>query len=351
MNDKQKVGRDLRRNPFISLILAFTLIIGATAVIHEIRIRSIKVSDYVTSSSGTDTLIDIKKGDSGLQIARILYQRGVVASSEAFFRLAVSDVRSAGIAPGIHRVQLKISAQDALIQLLDASRIPGLVVVKEGAWRSEIFAELSKAGFDSKSLLSAANNVKLPQGFSGTEGLFFPAQYSFVKGTSALQALQEMVDRFSSEVVSNGLVQGRDGFTPMQLLTIASIIQAEGDAGDFPKISQVIRNRLKKGMPLQLDTTVHFIKHSRGQIFLDLASTKLSSPYNTYLHYGLPPGPIGTPGKAAMEASMQPMSGDWIFFITVKPGDTRFTASINEFNQWKSEYEKNYRAGLFGKKP
>ena len=69
-----------------------------------------------------------------------------------------------------------------------------------------------------------------------------------------------MVDRFTTEISSTGLLAGADGFSPMQLLTIASLIQAEGDEIDFPKISQVIRNRLKVGMPLQLDTTIHFVK-------------------------------------------------------------------------------------------
>jgi UPF0755 protein len=130
-------------------------------------------------------------------------------------------------------------------------------------------------------------------------------------------------------------------------LTIASIVQAEGGEKDFAKVSQVIRNRLKIGMPLQMDATVHFVKKLRGQIFLSSQSTLINSPYNTYKKYGLPPGPIGSPGVAAMTAALQPASGDWLYFVTVAPGDTRFTNSFEEFNTWKALYVKNRKAGAF----
>jgi UPF0755 protein len=159
--------------------------------------------------------------------------------------------------------------------------------------------------------------------------------------------IRDRVDRFTSERVSQQLLQGSKEFSAMQLLTIASIVQAEGDVKDYPQVSRVIRNRLKIGMPLQLDSTVHFVKKVRGQIFLSTQSTLINSPYNTYKRYGLPPGPIGSPGVEAMKAALEPASGDWLFFITVAPGDTRFTKSIEEFNSWKSLYEKNRKAGAF----
>ena len=330
--------------------LSLLLIAGITLGMHEIRVKVGTVADYVSTSAGADVLVEIPEGATGSQIARILFDRDVVKSSESFFQVAVGDPRSSRIAPGVHRLQMRISARDALTQLLDSTRIPGLVTVPEGSWRSEILSTLATSGFTIAALSKALKSLSIPRGFSAREGVFFPAQYSFPNGTTEVRALQAMVDRFATEVSVSGLSAGRDGFSPLQLLTIASLIQAEGDEVDFGKISQVIRNRLKLGMPLQLDTTVHYIKHTRGQIFLSAQSTQLASPYNTYLHYGLPPGPIGNPGRAAMEASMNPTMGDWIFFITVKPGDTRFTASNGEFLRWKSEYEKNYRAELFGKK-
>jgi UPF0755 protein len=222
--------------------------------------------------------------------------------------------------------------------LLDPNRNVGLISIIEGMWRSEIFKEMESAGF--KDASDALSDIELPAGFEFTDGIFFPAQYSFAKGTSTKSALQAMVTRFAEEAEQLGLRDKSD-------LIVASIIQAEGDPADFKKISRVIYNRLKIGMPLQMDTTVHYITQTRGSVFLSTKSTLINSPYNTYRRFGLPPGPIGNPGREAMKAALNPAPGDWLYFITVKPGDTRFTKSHDEFLIWKNEYQKNLRAGAF----
>jgi UPF0755 protein len=143
------------------------------------------------------------------------------------------------------------------------------------------------------------------------------------------------------------LLRGNKDFSAQQLLTIASIVQAESTNEDFSKVARVIYNRLKIGMPLQMDSTVHFIMQARGDIFLSRKSTTLNSPYNTYMKFGLPPGPISSPSSDAIKATLEPIQGDWLYFITVAPGDTRFTASFDEFSSWKVEYTKNRKAGAF----
>ena len=295
----------------------------------------------------SEVVIDIPNGSTGSEIAQLLFENEVIKSSEAFFRVAVGDKRSEKIAPGTHRISQNISAQQALEQLLDADRIPNLIRIYEGGWKSEVVTELVAYGFNKQEINKAFTRVVLPKGFKDSEGLLFPAQYSFAKGTTALQAVQAMVDRFTAEPVAQQLLMGDDKFTASELLTIASIVQAEGGENDFAKVSRVIRNRLKIGMPLQMDATVHFVKKLRGQIFLSSQSTLINSPYNTYKKYGLPPGPIGSPGVAAMTAALQPASGDWLYFVTVAPGDTRFTNSFDEFNTWKALYVKNRKAGAF----
>jgi len=305
--------------------------------------------DYAPGHPGVEVIIDVPTGATGSEIAKILFSKGVVKSSGAFFARAVADPRSAKIAPGSHRMNTRISSKEALDQLLDTKRIANLIRITEGAWTDEIIAQMVTVGFSKSELLTAISRITRPSGFTGNEGILFPAQYSFGSSSSAQAALQAMVDRFGVEANGSGIDQGGDGFTPEQMLTIASLVQAEGDPSDFGKISQVIRNRLKVGMPLQLDTTIHYITRTRGKVFLSTNATRIASPYNTYLHYGLPPGPIDNPGRAAMDAAVHPTPGNWIFFITVKPGDTRFTDSNAQFLKWKSEYEKNLAAGAFGK--
>jgi UPF0755 protein len=331
-------------------LLGIFVLIALVGVVFNVRSGPSVAPDFPTNTTLTnqsEVVIDIPAGSSGSSIAQILFEKGVIKSAEAFFRVAVGDKRSEKIAPGKHRISQNISARQALEQLLDANRIPNLIRIFEGGWKSEVISALNNYGFTRTEVSQALESVVLPKGFKDAEGLLFPAQYSFEDGTSALQAIQAMVDRFSAEPIAQQILLGNKKFSSLQLLTIASIVQAEGDEKDFAKVSQVILNRLNIGMPLQMDSTVHFVKKVRGQIFLSSQSTLLNSPYNTYRKYGLPPGPIGSPGISAMSATLSPTVGDWLYFITVAPGDTRFTKSNDEFNTWKALYIKNRKAGAF----
>ena len=304
------------------------------------------------SSSGdsapSQVAIDVSAGETGSEIAQELFDKGVTASFQSFFGVAVANPKSSSIAPGIHKIDKGICAEQALEQLLDAKRITNLLSVIEGAWNSEIKKSLVSIGYSQSEVSKAFATVAIPKGFSTLEGLLFPAQYSFDTSTSVSTIIKEMVLRSQREMKTAGIFTSQEKYTPAQLLTIASLVQAEGDQQDFAKISQVVRNRLVKGMPLQFDSTVHYVKESRGSVFLSTQSTLLNSPYNTYRRYGLPPGPINNPGSKAMYAATHPEKGAWLFFITVAPGDTRFTESIEEFNGWKVLYKKNLRAGKFG---
>ena len=332
------------------LIAAGLVISLFTFSLFLVRSQSSSAPDFGNIETVQDlpeVIVEIPSGATGSQIASILYESGVVKSAQAYFRTAVGDVRSEKVAPGSHRLTLKISARQALDQLLDLERIPNLIKVAEGAWKSEVQKAFINYGFAKSEISTAFSSVKLPKGFSNSEGLIFPAQYSFPKGTSAQTAAQTLINRFIDDPYGRKLLQGSKDFSAQQLLTIASIVQAESTNGDFSKVARVIFNRLKVGMPLQMDSTVHFIMQARGDIFLSRKSTMLNSPYNTYRKYGLPPGPICSPGSDAMKATLEPLQGDWLYFITVAPGDTRFTASFDEFSKWKVEYTKNRKAGAF----
>lgn len=342
--------RDLPKSPIFRVLAAFLVVLLFTAGLRELRSNTSTAPDFSCRESGREVIVHIDTGASGSAIGKVLLDAGVVKSSESYFRVAVGDPRSSQVAPGNHRLTLQNCAAQALEQLLDVKRLSGLINVQEGMWLSEILPQMYRAGFSASDVRSALVNLKKPNGFTSLEGLFFPAQYSFDKDTSALAALSSMVSRAESEMSAAGFFKSGEKFTPQQLLTIASLIQAEGKVQDFTKISQVIRNRLLKGMPLQFDSTVHYVKKSRGNIFLSTQGTLINSPYNTYRKYGLPPGPINSPGLQAMNAALNPEPGNWLYFITVAPSDTRFTDNLEQFNIWKSEYKKNLRSGLFRSK-
>jgi len=339
----------VNRAALLRVIAALAVVFIFTGGLHEMRKGGGGAPDFACQTSeNEEAIISIGKGATGAVIAQLLFDAKVVKSSSSFFQVAVSDKRSERIAPGIHRIQINLCAKDALDQLLDPKRITSLISVVEGAWITEIADAMVASGFSRKEVTTAIKSVDLPAGFKTLEGLLFPAQYSFDDKTSAQSALTSMIKRALLEISNSGISAGSGKYSPQQLLIIASIIQAEGEPKDFGKVSQVIRNRLKMGMPLQMDSTVHFVQKLRGNIFLSTKSTLINSEYNTYRKYGLPPGPIGNPGLAAMVAAVSPEVGDWIYFITVAPGDTRFTATLDQFNIWKAEYRKNLRAGVFG---
>ena len=339
----------VNKTALLRVIAALAVVFIFTGGLHQVRKSGGGAPDFSCQASDSeDVTISIEKGATGAAIAQVLFEAEVIKSSSSFFRVAVGDKRSESIAPGSHRVQLNLCAKDALDQLLDPKRIVGLISVIEGAWSSEIADAMVAAGFARSEVTKAIKSIDLPSGFNTLEGLLFPAQYSFEVNTSAQSALSAMMNRALTEIAKSGISDGSGKLSPQQLLIIASIIQAEGEPKDFSKVSQVIRNRLKIGMPLQMDSTVHYVQKQRGDIFLSTKSTLIKSDYNTYRKYGLPPGPIGNPGSAAMMAAVMPAIGDWIYFITVAPGDTRFTSTLDQFNVWKAEYKKNLRAGVFG---
>jgi len=340
---------------FNSLVLRRLSIAGLVILAITFGLREINQAgggyanypDRVIVNTEKSVSISIPTGATGAEIAQLLQSAGVVASAESFFRAAVANPKAGSIAPGTHLLSIRISGKQALEQLLDPKRITDLIKIVEGAWNSEIFTELAATQTWAEDPAKSAKNVVLPSGVTSLEGVLFPAQYSFAEGTSQVEALQSMVDKFEQTLSRLNFVDPEGKLNTQELITVASLVQAEGDTKDFAQISRVIRNRIAIGMPLQLDSTVHYLKNTRGQIFLSNNSTKLKSPYNTYQNYGLPPAPIGNPGLAALKAAIAPADGDWLFFITVAPGDTRFTKSFSEFSSWKLLYQKNRKAGAF----
>jgi len=166
---------------------------------------------------------------------------------------------------------------------------------------------------------------------------------------TALGVLTGMVQRFEQEATQVNLPTAAKQvhLTEGQVIIMASLVEAEGGrVSDYPKIARVIYNRLEQGIPLQLDSTVLYGLKTYGIIASDqqLAS---SSPYNTYKHKGLTPGPIDSPGAAAIQAVLRPASGNWIYFVTVNPktGETLFTASQAQFEQYRAELQHNLAQG------
>lgn len=341
--------RSLTNRPAVfRLIGAGIFILLFTLTLRALNGGVTQAPDYLSGEAGTEVLVEVLPGESGSAIAEKLEKLGVVKSSLAFFRVAVADERAARIAPGEHLLETRIPAQQALDQLLDPKRIPNLIKVRDGARWNEIRELLINFGLETADIDSAYKQQKLPEPFTGfeLEGFLYPAQYSFNKGVTAEKIVGEMVEKF--DWITRDLTwKGNQKFSPYQLMIIASLVESEGTPDVFGKVARVIYNRIEIGMPLQFDSTVHYALNRRGEIRVSLQETKVQSKYNTFIYRGLPPTPIGSPTKAAITAALNPPQGNWLYFVTVKPGETRFTNSYDEFLLWKAEYKRNFRAGLF----
>ena len=308
--------------------------------------------DFPAGTAGPEIEVNIPAGSSGVEIGRILAKAGVVKTSVIFFRAATADKRAESISAGLYLVNTHLSAKEAIEQLLDKKRLQGKFLIIEGARLSEIKANLVKIGFTAEQVDKALNSIKTPRGFEtdNLEGLLFPANYTILPDEEVSTLLQGALDRFAQELknISFDDYAKELNLKPAELLTIASIVQAEGFTDeDFGKVSRVIYNRLKIGMPLQMDSTLLYANKSRGEIRVTNRELKIASKYNTYKYKGLPPGPIGSPGGAALVATIKPTPGNWLYFVTVSPGETKFTNSYSEFLTFKAEFIRNYKAGLF----
>jgi UPF0755 protein len=230
------------------------------------------------------------------------------------------------------------------------------LTVKEGLRLAQILKQLSTAtGRPLVEFTRAAKDGRalgLPAYAKGAlEGFAFPATYEVSPTSSPDELLAAMVTRFNRAAEDSNLVDGARhvGRTPLEILTIASIVQAESpNKRDMPKIARVIHNRLNHTpeMKLQLDSTIMYGLNKFG-IRASNEDLKSRSRYNTYARLGLPPGPICNPGADAIEAALKPAAGPWLYFVTTDPGKgiMKFADSESEFFKLVEEYDKNRRTG------
>lgn len=298
--------------------------------------------DDYTGDGTTPVEVKIPDGATGTKIAQILVDAGVVKSANSYLNAASGTPAAATIQPGTYALKKQMSAQAALQALLDpASRQTKKVTIPEGSRIPTILATIAKmTGIPKEQLDAAAKDAAalgLPAGAVSAEGYLFPATYDVEPGTKAEDVLRQMVAQTMDTLKSQGVAPGDEN----RVLTLASLVQAEGrHPEDMGKIARVLVNRLAAGMPLQLDTTVHY---ATGKFTVQTTNADLAvkSPYNTYTHPGLPPGPIGSPGLVAIKAAINPTPGPWMYFVATDPstGTTEFGVTAADFQKLKAKYD------------
>lgn len=231
------------------------------------------------------------------------------------------------------------------------TKVPPALTVPEGWRASQVYEALDKAlgvpaGTTKKAVPGAG--LKLPTDAEGNpEGYLFPETYPLNDKSTPAGLLSSMVNTADKKLNGSQVTAGaeRNAVNPYQTLTIASIVEAEAATKkDMGKVARVIYNRLDRSMPLQMASTLNY-GLNRSTLNRTTEDTRAENPYNTYARTGLPPTPIANPGVEAMKAAISPPQGDWVYFVTVKPGDTRFTADFNEQQKNVAEFNRLRTSG------
>jgi UPF0755 protein len=328
----------------IALLVVGGGLFGAYTVLKPWVAELTASNDYTGQGTGTAEVV-VNPGDTGRAIGRSLEKAGVVKSADAFVDAASSEPKAASIQPGTYTLRSHMSAAAALDLMLDpSSRTSERVLVREGLTAKQIASVLSKESEQPLSeytkALKDADALGLPAAAKGNpEGWLFPDTYEFDTNATPAEQLAAMVKQMRSVLDDLGVSDDQ----AETVLTKARFVQGEGcRPEDFGKIARVIDNRLDKGIKLQMDSTVHYVV-GKDKVTTTKEQRQTDSPYNTYAVKGLPPGPIGSPGKAAIEAALNPTPGDWLYFVAVDPttGETKFASTkaehdrnVAEFRQW-----------------
>jgi UPF0755 protein len=330
--------------------------IGVTKGIQVLKDKFASAPDYPGPGSGK-VLFEVKQGDLSGDMCRSMKSDGVVASVDACIAAANANTKSQGIQVGYYRLKKQMAAADAIAVLTDPGNIlSDAVTVPEGLRVVDVVNLLAKhtdfSAAQYNKVLADPSQLGLPDyANDNPEGYLFPATYGIGPKDQPLDILKMMVQRWQQAADDAHLETeaSKLGYTPAELMTVASLVQAEGRGSDMPKIARVIYNRVENpdngetnGL-LQVDATVNYALHRKGVVAVTTDETQnTDSPYNTYLNPGLPPGPIEAPGDDAIRAAAHPASGSWLYYVTVnlKTGETKFADDYNTFLQYKQEYQQ-----------
>lgn len=293
--------------------------------------ESNEIADFEGAGQGVIQVI-VERGDTGADIAQTLYDAGVVASPEAFIKVANASPEAANITPGYYFLQREMRAEYALQALLDPGNKNELTItIPEGLRVENYFQSIANlTDYSEEEIAEVAKNTDalgLPEQADGNlEGWLFPSTYTFTPDVQPADILAKMIETTIQVLDRNG-VAPEDRH---EVLTIASIIEKEARlAEDRPKVAGVIYNRLDIDMKLEMDSTVKFISPSPG-VFTTKEDRAIDNPYNTYFYTGLPPGPIAAPGEASIKAAVDPAQHDFLFFVTVntQTGETLYAENF-----------------------
>ena len=295
----------------------------------------------------------VPEGASGNQVGELLAAEGLIESSTVWrYYLRVNG--GGPFEAGTYSVPTNASLAE-VIEVLEGPAVAAPYVnltIPEGLWVEEVAGKVADVErFSAQTFLDLVNSGAVrsrfqPPDVPSMEGVLFPETYRIEEGDTEATLLERMVATFDD--VAGGLgyddAEARLGYSPYEVLIVASLVESEASIPeDRGKIARVIYNRLEVGEPLGIDATVYYALRRRGG-GLTRSDLQVDSPYNTRQVAGLPPTPIAMPGRASLEAAMNPEPGPWRYYVLAdEDGRHAFSESYDEFLRNKAAAEE---AGL-----
>ncbi len=298
---------------------------------------------------GAAIQVVIPRGASPGEVAEILEGAGVVRSALLFRLRTRLSGASERLQAGEYEFTGMVTPGEALHKLLTGDGLLHRLTLPEGITGAEVLERIAALGLTGKEDLEAAFADVTPvrdldPGAADLEGYLFPDTYHFARPTPARQILGEMVAMFRREITGELLGRARGlGLSLREAVTLASLIEKETSVPEERgRISAVFHNRLGRRMPLQCDPTVIYALASDGRYRGSLSREDLryDSPYNTYMNMGLPPGPIASPGREALEAAVAPHSSADLYFVADGTGGHYFSKSLEDHLRAVGRYRR-----------
>jgi UPF0755 protein len=324
---------------WFGIILVFGLLALAAGWLAYVDLMHYAAAPAEAGGQPEKKLVAIEKGQNFRQTTLLLQSQQLIEHPFKFRLLARLQGKDKQIQAGEYLLSADMPPGDILEVLVNGKVRLYKVTVPEGSTLKQIAAIVENAGLATRAeFLSAAADADFvrEKGIdAGTfEGYLFPETYFFPKNTAAREVITAMVDRFRSVFTEAWKKRAADiGLSVHQVLTLASIIEKEtGAPSERPIISSVFHNRLRRGMRLETDPTVIYgIDDFDGNLTRKHLATP--TPYNTYLISGLPPGPIASPGRAAIEAALYPADTAYLYFVSKKDGTHQFSKTFADHNR------------------
>ncbi|RPJ57610.1 MAG: endolytic transglycosylase MltG [Acidobacteria bacterium] len=335
------------RGKAVTVLALLTLVVGA-GLLGLYQVSRLLSAPY-KGFSGPEVFVDIPKGTSIPQIGRVLHRAGVVSHPRLFAWFVRLSYPTSSMKAGEYRFDRASSLRDVAAKLAKGEVYFIKVTVPEGFSRTDIVDLLVRSGIGTnEGLLTETRDTKtiahLDNRASDLEGYLFPDTYFFSRRVSEKEVAERMVSRFLGIWTEERQKKARElNMTPREVLTLASLIEKETALPtERQLVSAVFHNRLKKNIALGSDPTVIYsvklVKDYDGVI--NQSDLKLDSPYNTYLYYGLPPGPIASPGLASIDAALDPAEVDYLYFVSRNDGSHLFTVDYREHQRGVQQYQR-----------